>query len=173
MSDVAAGFYIPLSRPMWTMCTSVIALMCSCGYGGPINHILSWSIWVPLSRMTLSVYLMHPMVIFWYTNNLSKPIHFSPETYIVLAISIMVVAHCVALVVILLVESPMLHLLELFMHAKADKKCSSRNQRLHPKSDSGCKHQYMNGALGQTETTMDGCVTTLNCNMNIDANVRL
>ena len=38
-------------------------------YSGFINKLLSWSGFVPLSRLTYAAYLVHPMVIEWFYNS--------------------------------------------------------------------------------------------------------
>jgi peptidoglycan/LPS O-acetylase OafA/YrhL len=46
-------------RILWAFCTFWLIMSCVCGYGGLINTILSWKAFVPLARLTYSVYLTH------------------------------------------------------------------------------------------------------------------
>ncbi|KAH7699539.1 Protein OAC-3, partial [Aphelenchoides avenae] len=40
---------------------------CYYGYGGPINKFMSHSAWVPLGKLSYSAYLLHWMVIVYFT----------------------------------------------------------------------------------------------------------
>ena len=83
--------YSAFSKPIWAIGLSWIIISCYYGYGGecyrsgqifdfigPINQLfMSWDIWVPLSRLSYCVYLIHYMVV-WYVMGLTQaPIIFS------------------------------------------------------------------------------------------------
>ncbi|XP_003725937.2 nose resistant to fluoxetine protein 6 [Strongylocentrotus purpuratus] len=55
----------------WTLALSWVVFTCHYGYGGVINRFLSWSLWIPLSRLTFCAYLLHPAVIYLYTGTIS------------------------------------------------------------------------------------------------------
>ncbi|WAR14840.1 NRF6-like protein [Mya arenaria] len=63
------GAYEALARPVWAMCVGWVIYACATGYGGPVSDFLSWKGFVPLSRVTFLVYLIHPvlMVLAVYT----------------------------------------------------------------------------------------------------------
>ena len=44
---------------IWGICTLWVIGACSTGNGGMINRFLGWKGFIPLSRMTYSVYLTH------------------------------------------------------------------------------------------------------------------
>uniref|UniRef100_A0A5S6R5D4 NRF domain-containing protein n=1 Tax=Trichuris muris TaxID=70415 RepID=A0A5S6R5D4_TRIMR len=69
--------YAGFSRTIWAMVLAWISLACTTGYGGPINDFLSWKVWIPLSRLTYCLYLVHPILIQAIYASQSKPIHFS------------------------------------------------------------------------------------------------
>jgi peptidoglycan/LPS O-acetylase OafA/YrhL len=60
---VAAAFYAGFHRLGWTLSLAWIVIACSKGYGGPVNAILSWSGFQPLSKLTYAAYLTHVVVI--------------------------------------------------------------------------------------------------------------
>ncbi|CDW54132.1 nose resistant to fluoxetine protein 6 [Trichuris trichiura] len=70
---VYAGF----SRTIWAIVLAWISLACTSGYGGPVNDFLSWKIWIPLSRLTYCLYLVHPILIQAFYASQAKPTHFS------------------------------------------------------------------------------------------------
>uniref|UniRef100_A0A7E4V6R3 Acyl_transf_3 domain-containing protein n=1 Tax=Panagrellus redivivus TaxID=6233 RepID=A0A7E4V6R3_PANRE len=51
------------SKPLWGVALSWIVVTCYYGYGSVINSFMSWTIWVPLGRLSYSTYLVHVMVI--------------------------------------------------------------------------------------------------------------
>lgn len=50
-------FYAGLSRPIWGFAVGWVIFACVKGYGGFINDFLSWSVFMPLGRLTFCVYL--------------------------------------------------------------------------------------------------------------------
>ena len=47
---------------------------------GPVNALLSWSPFMVLSRLTYMGYLIHPVIMDWYYQNLQDTIIFSHST---------------------------------------------------------------------------------------------
>lgn len=62
LPPVFEAVYSSFSRPLWAVCLAWMTLACVSGKGGPINDILCWSGWRPLSRLNYTVYLVHPIV---------------------------------------------------------------------------------------------------------------
>ncbi|KAK7474886.1 hypothetical protein BaRGS_00033888, partial [Batillaria attramentaria] len=52
-----------LQRPLWGLVVCWVVFACTTEHGGPINRFLSWRGFLPLSRLTYCVYLLHPVVI--------------------------------------------------------------------------------------------------------------
>lgn len=50
-------FYAAISRPLWGFSIGWVIFACIKGYGGLINRFLSWSVFMPLGRLTFCVYL--------------------------------------------------------------------------------------------------------------------
>ncbi|KAL1424876.1 hypothetical protein MTO96_019739 [Rhipicephalus appendiculatus] len=48
-----------LDRIVWSVSLAWITLACSTGRGGPVNKFLSWNAFVPLSKLSYGVYLIH------------------------------------------------------------------------------------------------------------------
>lgn len=57
--------YQTFSRVGWSLALSYIIFACITSHGGIVNRILSWPIWVPLSRLTYSTFLVHCMFIIY------------------------------------------------------------------------------------------------------------
>ena len=55
--------YNMFSRTGWGVALAIVLFACHHGYGGPINSFLSMPFWIPLSRLTYTAYLVHPIVL--------------------------------------------------------------------------------------------------------------
>jgi peptidoglycan/LPS O-acetylase OafA/YrhL len=69
--------YGSLHRTLWSLCLAFIIFVCVNGSGGLVNSILSWSPLIPLSRLTYSVYLIHPIVHWMKLATIRERIHVS------------------------------------------------------------------------------------------------
>lgn len=58
MSTLSHIMYQSTSRTVWSLGLAGIIYSCLIS-GGIINDILSWKIWIPLSRLSFSAYLVH------------------------------------------------------------------------------------------------------------------
>jgi len=74
-----------------SQCTKIYfdteVLVCIFGCVGFINTLLSWSAFVPLSRLTYAAYLVHPMLMLWYYCNLTTLIYVSSITMVMQSLS--------------------------------------------------------------------------------------
>ncbi|XP_046487737.1 uncharacterized protein [Neodiprion pinetum] len=54
--------YAAFARPAWAIAVAWIIYACTQGYGGPIAETLSWPGFLPLSRLSYCVYLVHLVI---------------------------------------------------------------------------------------------------------------
>ena len=99
--------YFMFSRLTWGLALAQLAFCCHYGYGGVINCFLSLPFWIPLSRLTFTAYLVHPVVIFVLYSSLRHTLHFDTNTMVVYTIACCVLSYGVAGVVSVLVEFPL------------------------------------------------------------------
>lgn len=69
--------FLGVSRVMWAVAVSYIIFACHHSYGGPLNMLLSLSLWQPLSRLTYAIYITHNFVIFMIMATVRFPLYFS------------------------------------------------------------------------------------------------
>lgn len=55
-----------LISPSWGAALTAMIILCHLGYGGPVNKLLSYKGFVPISRLTYGCYLIHVPVMFWF-----------------------------------------------------------------------------------------------------------
>ncbi len=61
-----SAFIYPITTIIWAINTATIIWMCFTGNGGLINKFVSWKAFIPLSRLTYSVYLTHVWIVWYY-----------------------------------------------------------------------------------------------------------
>lgn len=66
-TPLEGGLYHGITRVTWCMALGWIVYACHFGYGGPINWLLSLSVWLPFSRLTYAIYLLHLCVMMYVT----------------------------------------------------------------------------------------------------------
>ncbi|XP_076472960.1 nose resistant to fluoxetine protein 6-like [Babylonia areolata] len=110
-----AAFYNAVSRTVWGACVAWVVIACVTGNGGFVNTILSWSAFVPVSRLSYCIYLLHIMVIMLYVMNRRATIFFDDVNLVFLYLGSLVASCVVAFVASLAFESPMMGLERVFL----------------------------------------------------------
>ncbi|PSN55337.1 hypothetical protein C0J52_01839 [Blattella germanica] len=62
---IESGIYAGLHRPVWALGVAWVIFACVSGYGGPVDTILSWKTFIPLSRLTYCIYLCHYVILLY------------------------------------------------------------------------------------------------------------
>ncbi|XP_071497836.1 nose resistant to fluoxetine protein 6-like [Diadema antillarum] len=110
--------YQMLSRFAWAVALSWVVFACKEGYGGWVNDILSWSAWLPLSRVTYSAYLLHPIVIYIFYGNLKTSFMASLWIMPTYFVGFFALAYAAAVVMALFIEFPFANMEKLFMPSR-------------------------------------------------------
>ncbi|KAI1289383.1 Nose resistant to fluoxetine protein 6 [Halotydeus destructor] len=76
-SAAISAIYAATCRTIWALTLTWDIIMLSGGSGGALGRFLSWPPFVPLARLTLPVYLIHPMVMIVFAASNRAPYHFS------------------------------------------------------------------------------------------------
>ncbi|XP_038052246.1 uncharacterized protein LOC119724969 [Patiria miniata] len=106
----AAVMYTVFSRAAFVMAVGWVAFACVTGYGGPVNALLSWGFWAPLSRITFGAYLLHPILMYSFYTTAKSQYHFTYIQYASMFISNTVFAYAAAFVLSIGVEGPVMGL---------------------------------------------------------------
>lgn len=97
-------------RTVWAVGLAWIIYACASGQGGFVNAFLSWKGFIPLSRLSFMVYLVHPWLIYLYMANLRQMIDTTHYTGFYIFLPHWVLSYLVGLVLTLLIESPVMGL---------------------------------------------------------------
>lgn len=71
------ALYNMFSRLLWSLGICYIIFACIHGYGGPINWFLSLEFWLPLSRLSFAMYLVHFEIMLIINGSMREPPFFS------------------------------------------------------------------------------------------------
>ncbi|XP_025080452.1 uncharacterized protein LOC112556054 [Pomacea canaliculata] len=99
-----------LQRPLWALAVCWVIFACASGNGGLINKFFSWRGFVPLSRLTYCVYLIHPVVVIADLMAYRVFAYFTISYVLFRYIGYIVVGYLLALILAVLVQAPLLAL---------------------------------------------------------------
>ncbi len=99
-------FYYPGTRIIWALSIAIMIWMCITGNAGFINDFLSWKAFIPLSRLTYSVYLTHVWIDWYYWGTKRDLIDMNNFTYLFLFCGFLLMSYIIGAIFSLLFESP-------------------------------------------------------------------
>ena len=99
--------YFMFSHTVYSTGIALMIYACHNGFGGIINSFLSWSLWVPLSRLTFTAYLSHPIVLSLMYGTLRFRFIYTDWILIVLFSAAIVLSYSLGLVFAVFVEYPL------------------------------------------------------------------
>ena len=111
--------YGTLHRAVWAAALGWVVIACARGYGGIANWILSSPIFIPLSRMSYVVFLIHNNLIKAHFSRMRMPFYSQFSDHLMNFIAILMVSYILSAIVTLLVEIPCLNLDQLYFASSA------------------------------------------------------
>jgi peptidoglycan/LPS O-acetylase OafA/YrhL len=102
---ISAVLY-PTTKIIWAISTATLIWMCITGNGSFINKFLSWKVFIPLSRLTYSVYLTHVWIVWYYWGSRRDLVDLHPFTLLSLFSSVVFISYFLGAIFSLLFESP-------------------------------------------------------------------
>ena len=99
--------YLMLDRFTWSVGVALMVFACHNGYGWIVNDFLSMKIWIPLSRLTYSAYLLQAIVLSAIVDSVREPHTYSDYTVAVYTVATVVLSYGAAGVVAAFVEFPL------------------------------------------------------------------
>ncbi|XP_077505446.1 nose resistant to fluoxetine protein 6-like [Amblyomma americanum] len=144
--------YAALSRTAWALGIAWMVVACATGNGGFINKVLSWRAFVPLSRLTYLVYLVHPLLILWHTAYLKKPFYTTQFFVGYVYLGHLFSAYCLSFSLSLTFESPFI-LLERILLGKPIRQNGYHIE--HEKSDKILARDFSKSADAHTTKSFE------------------
>ena len=102
--------YFIFSRFVWAVGLALMMFACHNGYGWIVNDFLSMKVWIPLSRLTYTAYLVHPIVLTVIFTSTRDTFTYTDYTLAVYAVAMVVLSFGAAGVVAVFVEFPLSNL---------------------------------------------------------------
>ena len=99
--------YFMFSRTVYSIGIALMIYACHNGFGGIINRFLSWSFWIPLSRLTFMAYLSHPIVLTLMYATMRFRLIYTDRLLILLFAAAVVLSYSLALLLAVTVEYPL------------------------------------------------------------------
>ncbi|XP_075243252.1 O-acyltransferase like protein-like [Convolutriloba macropyga] len=109
-SFALSALYNSVSRTVWGIGLAWIVFACMHGYGGMINSFLSWKVWIPFSRLTYLVYLLHPLVITYMVAASQTKFHYNNVNYASQFVAVLSFTYALAALAYLAVELPVVRI---------------------------------------------------------------
>ena len=110
LSDFENIFYFTFSGTGWSIAVALLIYICHTGFGFVVNTILSWSFWIPLHRLTISVYLIQVMTVLFIYGSFQKRYFYTDYGLIVYFSCFMVFSYPVAALTSTFVQYPLLNI---------------------------------------------------------------
>ena len=107
LSSTASVMYLTFSRFAWGLGLALLVFVCHSGYGGLINSFLSMGFWVPLSRLTFTAYLVHPIVGMAIVGGRRDPFYYTDIGVSIFVVGYVAMAYAAAGLVAAFVEFPL------------------------------------------------------------------
>ncbi|XP_076627065.1 nose resistant to fluoxetine protein 6 [Colletes latitarsis] len=113
--------YAALSRVVWAFGIAWLVVACATNNGGIINKVLSHPVWLPLSRISYSIYLLNPLLIYTVYLSTSYPLFHDPVTTAAIFLGICLATFIFGLMLSLIAEVPAILLLRIMFAPKHTK----------------------------------------------------
>nr|CAH0101428.1 unnamed protein product [Daphnia galeata] len=120
--------YGALHHSAWAITVGWIIFACTHGYGGFIHRFLSWKLFLPFSRMSYAVYLVHFNFMRVYISHLRKPFYFTELIFGTTYLGILVISFFISFVISVVVEMPFLNSDKLLFPSSSSKALESKRQ---------------------------------------------
>ena len=82
MNKTSRILYVAFSKILWSLAIGFVIYACVNSYGGIINDFLSYSLWIPLSKLSFCAYLVQYSVIDTYFYTQDHPLHVQLSSFV-------------------------------------------------------------------------------------------
>ncbi|CAO1408310.1 unnamed protein product [Diamesa hyperborea] len=115
---LADAFYESLRHFCWCIAVSWIILACLLDYGGVVNKFLSLPVWMPISKLSYCIYLLHLPLQLIYLSSIRTPQYFTNYRAILKFFGDFSMAFVFAFVWALAFEYPVLNLIAIHLQKR-------------------------------------------------------
>ncbi|CAN7937896.1 unnamed protein product [Ixodes hexagonus] len=109
-NDIANSLYGGFHRLVWSLGFSWPAYACATGRGGIVNGFLSWTAFMPLSRLTYCIYLVHLLFILLRVGSMKTHTYTAEYFQVITALGVFCISVFFAYLLHLCCEAPVLQI---------------------------------------------------------------
>jgi len=120
----------PLNRVVWALMLSTLIYLCITNNAGPVGQLLAWKGFIPLSRLTYSVYLTHVWVVYVTLGARRQLIDPNTRYAVILCCGTVLVSFAVGTLFTILFESPLIHWMNSFKRRNHETSGTSKKETL-------------------------------------------
>eukprot|EP00118_Oscarella_pearsei_P014025 m.117361 g.117361 ORF g.117361 m.117361 type:complete len:351 (+) comp37611_c0_seq14:1070-2122(+) len=110
--------YLTFYTFLWGLSLAIVVYLCANEYGGAANEFLSWKGWLPFSRLSYGVYLVHPLLLFYSALTRRQPVYLDVTSTVFLYVGVVGLAHLFSALLFLCIECPAAALERMFNKIK-------------------------------------------------------
>ncbi|XP_039315271.1 nose resistant to fluoxetine protein 6 isoform X2 [Solenopsis invicta] len=125
ISILSTAIYVALSRTVWAIGIAWLVIVCFTKHGSIVKKLLSFKIWIPVSRLTYCAYLLNPFIINSINLNSETSAHVEILSMFTTSIGYIGIIYFCAYGLSLMAELPFTTLMQTFI----------RSQRKNPKAN--------------------------------------
>ncbi len=122
-----SALLFPSTRIIWSTSTATLIWMCITGNGGFINRIFSCKAFIPLSRLTYSVYLTHAWIVWIYWGSRRDLVDMNNLTLLTIFSGVLMMSYILGAIFSLIFESPFIALQSILNNYLKINKTQSNN----------------------------------------------
>lgn len=104
------SLYAAFFRSLWAASMAWVVIACNSGKGGFIDTLLSWPIFIPMSRVSYTAYLIHPGLMYVFVASTRNLFMFSHFLVLYLFLSHLLATFLTSFILSLIIEIPFIRL---------------------------------------------------------------
>ncbi|XP_022837197.1 nose resistant to fluoxetine protein 6-like [Spodoptera litura] len=135
-NPLEAAFLAGTNRIVWAAAICCIIGMCEYGTVPIVSHILGWSVFTPLSRLSYGIYMIHPIIVQRHKFAQRVPHKFDPYGVVLDTTSTLVISIVLSYAMWLFVEAPLINITNQLFFNK-----SKNPQPDKGRGENGIQHQ--------------------------------
>ncbi|XP_014288490.1 nose resistant to fluoxetine protein 6 isoform X2 [Halyomorpha halys] len=138
-----SAFFIGFQRFFWSSGLLWLIFMCVKGYGGFIDMFLSWKVFIPLAKLSYSVYLTHIVILMCSIAAERNSFKFNDYDQVEMFLGDVLLCTFSGLVLTLLVEVPMLNIERILLPGRGGRKKPTNVQTPRPSAPTEQGHLHV------------------------------
>lgn len=127
ISPLYYGLYDSLSRVIWSIALCYVIFACVHNSTSIVNRFLSHPAWQPISRLSFSIYLVHPLVLVTSEASLKTPPYFNEILFFRDFIGNCVISFIIAAFASLAFESPIVNIEKFIFRSERKSEASKKS----------------------------------------------